>query len=228
MLKVILANRDTTYYNVQLVLIVSALVLQVWTGLLSMYIVWLRRYYVNNKEDLLSDCGKMCCPCKCKRKRLFANIEEGWMNNNVDQKDTYCCPWKCKSNMFTSHEQEVMHAYELLTQRLLKVQLQHYKTKDKREEIRMLQNQEQILKAYLDELQVNCILRRSVFLQHLLSAIVFIVSIMNAVIIGLGIDEIVNINGTEYKVHKTGMGSSGITSWSDFPLNPIDGNFTNI
>ena len=195
LLRAVMENHNTTYFVPQVTLITIALVLQVWTGVLSLYISWLTSHYNNYDHDLASDYYRTLCPCKIE-KRGFRQGLDHWIEHGIEARHNRrccsCCSCSCNSRTLSSREEDTLTAHKMMTMKLLKLQLQSCGTDGEEDgEVRATEEQLKSLTEYTEKIQKHSILRRIAVVQYLLSALVFCITILNAFFTGLGFDEIV-------------------------------------
>lgn len=112
------------YYHFTLGLILTALILQIIAGLISLYIALLRYYFTEYKDDFLDDCLKTCMPWGCRWKDecpeevLFVDefgststIMPAAPRKPVKDKSG-CCPCHCVTNRYADYEYRILSEYE--------------------------------------------------------------------------------------------------------------------
>ena len=128
--------QQSRFYRMNLGLVISALVLQIIAGFVTLYIAFLRHYYRKYKDNAAYDCCSIVFPCSCRRTvseqfdingilRNDGNARnEETQNGNLDRKQKCtCCPWQCVNKHFIYDVYDIRDIQTELTKKQLESEL---------------------------------------------------------------------------------------------------------
>ena len=160
------AGRDNNpYYTWTLSLIITALAIQIFAGLLALYVALLRNYYKEYKEDFLGDCSKIFCPCKIRRRqrRAYKELEIDPNNNDgekvpnvsfhIDEEEKGCCPFKCVLNHFDDCDYRVLELFDAWSEKALQADIDYANIEEEIKSLRLFiaSGEEAIAKSREDD-----------------------------------------------------------------------------